>query len=130
MQFTEIFWNKFINILNSQLDLLIQAFDENFSEYTKIREADMMKNIELDVEPFFNKLNTFSGKRNHTSLTLSWMVCVDECHHLNKVLNGCKWSFLVHLNRAARLIPIGSVFIFIDTLADLKLLDPKKAFPD
>ena len=61
---------------------------------------------------------------------LDLIVCIDEARNFQKKpSSGCKWDLLMQLNRAARLLPKGSVFIFMDTLSDLNVMYPERAFP-
>ena len=60
---------------------------------------------------------------------LNLIVCIDEARNFQERPRGCQWDLLSQMNRAARLLPIGSVFVFMDTLSDLNVMHPERAFP-
>lgn len=130
MQFFNPFWEAFIISFDQILDKLLVRFARYFPKYKNVDETDFMSKLESDMRVCLAELKILSGGSNDTvAKILSWIVCCDECRHLNHIFLGCRWSVITHFNRASRLLPKGAVFLFMDTLADINLLDPRVAFP-
>lgn len=60
---------------------------------------------------------------------LNSMICIDEAREFIRYEPDCRIDTLSHMNRAARLLPRGSIFTFMDTLGDINILDPGYVFP-
>ncbi len=58
---------------------------------------------------------------------LSWIICIDEARRFAKyVPKGCRNDLLTHLNRVARRLPVGAVFVYMDTYSDINVMTPNK----
>lgn len=57
------------------------------------------------------------------------IICIDEAREFVRYEPNCLIDTLSHMNRAARLLPLGSIFVFMDTLGDINILDPAYVYP-
>ncbi len=114
-----------------------EIFNKIFSRFLRITDSirkylqeNTSSNLDF-ISSLESRLSTYTSQFLNAVMrkSLCWIICVDEARHLNVEQPGCSWSILVHLNRAARLLKRGGLLIFMDTLSDINLLDPQKAFP-
>lgn len=80
------------------------------------------------VLPIMRFISTFRTNRFRPSHSLLFIFSLDEARHAIHRLKGCQLDVLTHLNRASRLLCGGGLFLFLDTLSDLNVLDPKATF--
>ena len=124
LQFGDAFWTKFFEELSKTADWL---WEHTKSKKFKGKKAYWEK-VEIAIDRLLNK-RPISIPRFARDPPLDFLVCVDEARNFQKMPEGCKWDLLMQLNRAARLLPNRSLFLFMDTLSDLNVIYPKKAFP-
>lgn len=60
---------------------------------------------------------------------LNTVICIDEAREFVRFESESLMDTLSHMNRAARLLPRGSIFVFMDTLGDINILDPAYVYP-
>ena len=124
LQFSDSFWRSFFEELTITADRLWES--------TKIKKFNEAESYWEQVEVWVRKLLSEGFTpipHGADDPPLDLIVCIDEARNFQKLPSGCKWDLLMQMNRAARLLPAGSVFVFMDTLSDLNVMYPEKAFP-
>lgn len=127
-QFWKRFW-KMCQDINVHLSAVLLSSrshgsqsDEKFSTVWPLVEG-------VAKEFCYNNFYWILKKKPEFEGELLYVFVIDEARHLQFTMPGCRNDVLSHLNRAARLNVNGGLFVFLDTLSDLNVFDPTRAFP-
>ena len=124
-QYTEAFWDpimKIVKELAQALYALVPLSEVRQKDRWICIEDALKDTVELIM---FSASNSPQDKGTH----LRWILCVDEAREVQKEKPDDLLSdFLSQLNRASRLLPVGAVFVFMDTLSDINIIN-RHPFP-
>ena len=125
------FWGKFESVLRAVTD---DAFNELLGALKTTLPDDSSRpsaswaQLEERMTPFVQSY-TWRLPRMEASSHLRLIICIDEARHFLQRPSHCTHELLVHLNRAMRCADPGILLVFMDTLSDVNVLNPVKAFP-
>lgn len=123
LQYSEDFWTRFWGRVEVVVDRVWERTKgRNFGERGKYWEKveEVVRGMMLE--------NMKTTAPCEPSLPLSWIICLDEARCFNLTPPGCAYDILTHMLRAARLIPRGSILLYMDTLSELNVLFPSTVF--